>query len=145
MKIQIITTVVFLLISAFTFSQNWVNISSDNPVPIQKQLIESSEQRIIINFSLKGFFMTPVETPRGKEYRISVPDMVFISDKSMPELPMHGVSAIIPDLALMNVRILSSNHTDFTDIDVAPSKGHYTRSEDPDKIPFTYGYAYTQD
>jgi len=145
MKRQIILIVISTLLSVSSYSHNWKKISSDNPIPIQKELIESSDQRIVIKFNLEGFFMTPVETPRGKEYRISVPDMVFISDKSMPELPMHGVSAIIPDLDLMNVRILSSNYTDFTDIDVAPSKGHYTRSEDPDKIPFTYGYAYTQD
>ena len=145
MKKQFTFFVFLILLSVSVFSQNWTKISSDNPVPIQKQLIESSDQRIVIKFNLEGFFMTPVETPRGTEYQISVPDMVFINDKSMPELPMHGVSAIIPDLALMNVRILSSDYTDFTDMDIAPSKGHYTRSEDPEKIPFTYGYAYAQD
>ncbi len=137
--------IVFFLIAFVTFGQIWTGTGSDKPSPIRSSLIQTSEQSIIIKFYVDGFFKTPVETPRGKEYQISVPDMVFINEKSMPELPMHGVSAIIPDLALMNVRVLSSNFTDFTGIDVAPSKGHYTRSEDPSKIPFTYGYAYNQD
>jgi hypothetical protein len=136
---------VLLLLAMNLFGQTWTGITSDIPVPIKQTLIESTDQSIIIQFNVDGFFMNPVETPRGKEYQISIPDMVYINEKTAPELPTYGVSSIIPDLALMQVRILDASYTDFEGINVAPSKGHYTRSEDPSAIPFIYGPAYDQD
>ncbi|MBE0662499.1 MAG: hypothetical protein IH597_08525, partial [Bacteroidales bacterium] len=141
-----LTLISFLIVLALNLAgQTWTGIGSDNPVAIKSTLIESSDQSIIIQFNVDGFFMNPVETPRGKEYQISVPDMVFLNEKSAPELPMFGVSSIIPDRALMQVRVLSASYTDFENIPVAPSKGHYTRSEDPALIPYIYGDMYNQD
>jgi len=142
-EITLFTILITLAINLF--AQTWTGINSDYPVPIRKTLIQSNDQRIVIQFNVDGFHLNPVETPRGKAYTVSVPDMVYITEKSAPELPMRGVSSIIPDLALMNVRVLSAKYTDFENIPVAPSKGHFTRSEDPRLIPFIYGDVYNQD
>lgn len=128
-----------------SFSQSWTAIGSDHPVEIKQTLISSSDESVVIHFEVGGFNMTSVETPRGKQSMISVPGMVPMLETGAPDLPKYGVSAIIPDLALMDVRILKSAYTDFTDIDVAPSKGDFTRDIDPETVPYTWGEMYDMD
>jgi hypothetical protein len=142
-KITLLTVLIVMAMSLY--GQTWMGINSNEPVDLKRTLIESTDQSIIIQFNVDGFFLNPIETPKGKEYQVSIPGAVYMNEESAPELPMYGVSSIIPDLALMQMRLLSSSYTDFENIDVAPSKGHYTRSEDPSLIPFIYGPAYDQD
>jgi hypothetical protein len=142
-KLTLFTVLIVMAMSLY--GQTWMGINSDAPVDIKRTLIESSEQSIIIQFNVDGFFLNPIETPKGKEYQVSIPGAVYMNEESAPELPTYGVSSIIPDIAMMQLRLLSSTYTDFENIDVAPSKGHYTRSEDPSLIPFIYGPAYEQD
>ncbi|HHN48865.1 MAG TPA: hypothetical protein ENN08_08100, partial [Bacteroidales bacterium] len=143
-KQTVIFTFLFMFASVMS-AQTWMGAGSDVPVPIKSTLVQSTDQSIIIKFNVDGFFLNAVETPRGKEFIVTVPDMVQISEQSTPDLPWYGVSAIIPDLALMKFRVVSSSYTDFHGIDVAPSKGHFLRSEDPQRIPFIYGDVYNQD
>lgn len=138
---------IFILLALFALNitaQTWTAISSNTPAPFQKTLTESSDQRIVLQFNVPGFYTSPVETTRGTEYIVTVPEMFQITELSTPDLPWYGVSAIIPDLALMKFRVVSSSYTDFEGISIAPSKGHYLRSEDPNLIPFTYGTVYNQ-
>jgi hypothetical protein len=134
-----------LLLAMNTFSQNWTGIGSDHPVKIQQHLVSSSEESVVINFEIKGFMTNSVETPRGKAQVISVTKMVSMLEAGTPDVPKYAVSAIIPDLALMDVRVIKKAYTDFPNIDVAPSKGDFTRDIDPETVPYTYGGVYDTD
>ena len=61
MKKLSLLLVMFLLTSAMGFSQN----------KIQKSLVSSSENEIIIDVKIGDFFMEEVETPNGKQVVIS--------------------------------------------------------------------------
>ncbi len=131
-----------IFVSLFSFAGSWTPIKSDVPAPIHYSLVNASETNTIVRFNIDGFYTTYVETPKGKSAIISVPKMVSLSETGAPDLPKYAISAIIGDNDLMDARVLSSNYTDFTNIEIAPSKGDFSRQIDPASVPFTYGSAY---
>ena len=137
--------IAFLLVCLNIFGRQWVNIGSEYPIQINQKLIASSNESTVIQFTVPGFFTIPVVTPKGKENIISVPGMVSMLEKGAPDLPRYGVSVIIPDRALMDVQVLKSSFTDFHNIDIAPSKGDFARSIDPETVPYTWGEMYDAD
>ncbi len=145
MKKQLTFFLLLIVLSISAAAQSWTAITSNRPAGLQQELISSTNESIVIRFNVPGFFMRTVETPRGRESIISVPEMVPMLVAGTPDIPQYGVSAIIPDMALMQVRVISSKYTDFTNIDVAPSKGNFNRGIDPNTVPFIYGEVYNHD
>lgn len=133
-----------LLLSIVVFGQQWHPISSNNPTAIKQQLVSSSEDQIVINFDIAGFYTTTVTTPQGKAAIVSVPKMVSMLETGAPDLPIYAVSAVIGDHAQMDVQILDAQYTDYENIEIAPSKGNFSRQIDPATVPYTYGAMYTE-
>jgi hypothetical protein len=133
-----------ILLSIYSYGQEWNSIKSDFPSPISQKLISSNENQIVMQFNLSGFYTNTVETPRGKSVILNVPKMVSLSEVGSPDVPKFAVSAIIGDRADMDVRVISSEFTDFNDIDIAPSKGDFSRKIDPSTVPYTYGEIYNK-
>lgn len=144
MKKRILSLLVLAMISLLGFGQNWTAIHTNNPLPIQYQLLSSSEESIVIQFVVNGFNSSNVITPRGKEAIISMPKMVSMLESGAPDLPIYAVSSIIGNDAKMNVRVISSEYTDFQNIEVAPSKGNFSRQINPDDVPYVYSDVYNQ-
>lgn len=143
---------VFLLsaISIMTFAQmqntpEWISILSDQPETFQTQLVSSSEGSIKVNVQVPGFYTTTVTTPRGEAKIISMPKAISTAQTGEPNVPMTGIPAIIGDRARMSVRIVFARYRDFENIEVAPSKGDFSRQIDPATVPYTYGECYNQD
>ncbi len=134
----------FAALSFVTFGQRWTAMGSDTPARPQVELISSSEEQIVVSFSLEGFYTNRVETPNGIQNIISVPKMVAPLVTGVPDLPQFPVPAIIGDRAEMQVSVIDAQFTDFN-IEVAPSKGNISRQVNPDDVPYTYGAMYSQD
>jgi hypothetical protein len=126
-------------------AQNWIGINSDQPKAAETTLVSTSETGSVISVSINGFNLNPVITPHGNAFAISVGGATPILEKGMPDLPKLAVSVIIPDQAKMEVRVLSSQYIDYPFVEVAPSKGNFTRDIDPATVPYEYGRAYTRD
>ncbi len=124
---------------------NWVEINQSGQTSADVKLIHSNIQETQIQYSLDGYNKTPLETPRGIENVISVGEGTQIMEKGMPDLAKLVSTIIIPDMDKMEINVVSSEYQEFTDVEVAPSKGHFDRSTDPDDVPFTYGEAYETD
>jgi len=62
----------------------------------------------------------------------------------MPDLPKLTTSLIIPDLALMEIKVISSSFIDYPMVEIAPSKGNFTRDIDPDDVPYIYHEGYSR-
>ena len=123
----------------------WTRVLSDQPETFRTQLISSSENSIKVNVQVPGFFTTNVTTPRGEAKVITMPKAVSTAKAGEPEMPMTGIPAIIGDQARMNIRVLDAQYMDFEGIEVAPSKGDFSRQIDPATVPYTYGACYSQD
>ncbi|MDO5315767.1 MAG: C25 family cysteine peptidase [bacterium] len=139
-----ILTALLVMLTVVTFGQQWVAIKSDAPSTIQTTLVASSENQITVNMQVPGFYTFEVTTPRGEANIISVPRTVSTAAAGEPNLPMIAVPAIIGDQQHYSIRLINAQYTDFQ-MEVAPSKGDFPRTINPDDVPYTYGEAYSTD
>ena len=86
-----------------------------------------------------------MNTPRGEAKVITLPKAVSTAHAGEPDMPMTGIPVLIGDHARMNIRVLDAQYRDFEGIEVAPSKGDFPRTVNPDDVPYTYGACYNED
>ena len=141
---KVFFSLVFVALSAMAFGQQWTSLGKSNPAGPEVTLISSSEQQVVVDFSLGGFYLTRVSTPNGVQQVVSVPKMASMLEAGAPDLPHFPVPAIIGDRAEMEVSVIKSDFTDYQNVEVAPSKGNFSRQIDPETVPYTYGAMYSQ-
>ena len=62
-----------LILIAFLFNvtavcaQEWISVEGNAPEKIQERLVSSSEEEIIVDVKVGGFFMEKVMTPKGEQ------------------------------------------------------------------------------
>ena len=140
--LSIVSTMAF---AQFQVRPQWTSITSNSPETFQTQLISSTENSIKVNVQVPGFYTTTVNTPRGEANVITVPKSVSTAQAGEPDVPMTGIPLMIGDKARMNVRVIDAQYMDFEGIEVAPSKGDFSRQIDPETVPYTYGECYSKD
>ena len=141
---KLMLSLLFVALSAMTFAQQWTSISKSNPSSPEVTLVSSSEKEVVVAFTLGGFELTEVSTPEGIQNVVSVPKMASMLQAGAPDLPHFPVPAIIGDRAEMQVSIVKSSYTDYANVEIAPSKGNFSRQIDPETVPYTYGEMYSQ-
>ena len=109
------------------------------------KLISNSEDQIVVNFQLNGYTTSKVQTPQGEQFIVNAPKMASMLEAGAPDLPMFPIPAIIGDQAEMTVNVIDAQYTDYTNVEVAPSKGNFSRKINYEDVPFTYGEMYQQD
>ena len=139
-----ILTALLVMLTVVTFGQQWVSIKSNTPSTIQTTLVASSENQITVNMQVPGFYTFEVTTPRGEANIISVPKTVSTAATGEPNLPMIAIPAIVGDRQHYSIRVVDAQYADFP-MEVAPSKGDFPRTINPDDVPYTYGEAYSTD
>lgn len=145
MKKISIAFILLIGISLTSLAGDWKPIRSQQAVSAATELISSDISTSVIHFKLDGFFLNEVKTPRGKAFTISLGKASPMLDKNAPDLPKMTASVIIPDIAMMDVEVISSSYVEFSDMEIAPSKGNLTRDIDPASVPFEYGRPYNED
>ena len=141
---KILFSLLFVALSAMAFAQQWTGISVNVPTAPEVKLVSSSEQQVVVDFKLAGFNLTNVNTPSGTQQIVSVPKMASMLIAGAPDLPQFPVPAIIGDMSEMEVYVTKSAFTDYENVEIAPSKGNFSRQIDPESIPYTYGEMYSQ-
>jgi hypothetical protein len=148
MKKSIILSIL-LAVGLSLFAQQaapqWHNILGGQPETYRTQLISSSESSIQVNVQVPGFYTAPVTTPRGEAQVITMPKAVSTAHAGEPDMPMTGIPVLIGDKARMNVRVVDAQYRDFEGIEVAPSKGDFPRTINPEDVPYTYGACCSED
>lgn len=127
-----------------TYGGQWTPIRTQQPSDARVELISSTTSTSVIHFSVDGFYLNEVKTPTGQAYTVSVGEGTQMLQSGAPDLPKLSASVIIPDMALMDVEVISSSYTEFHDLAIAPSKGNLLRTVDPSTIPFEYGRPYSE-
>ena len=145
MKKLFLFVAMFLLASTSGYAQEWVGVNKSTPARIQETLVSSSEEEIVVDVKVAGFYQEAVKTPNGSQLIISGEDMASMLIKGAPDLPMYPISMIIGDRAEMEVSVVKSNYIDFENVEVAPSKGNFSRQINPADVEYVYGEMYEQD
>ena len=126
------------------FSQDWISCIQQTPSAPKVKLISDTEQKTELCFTLGGFFKEEVNTPKGLQYIITVPKMASMLEEGSPDLPLFAIPVLIDDVAAMEVQVKEAKYQDFEGIEIAPSKGNFSREIDPESVPYRYGEAYSQ-
>ena len=134
-----------LSLSAQHAAPQWHNILGGQPETYCTQLISSSENSIQVNVQVPGFYTASVTTPRGEAQVITMPKAVSTAHAGEPDMPMTGIPVLIGDKARMSIRVVDAQYMDFEGIEVAPSKGDFPRTINPEDVPYTYGACYSED
>lgn len=139
-KLSVFICIIFLTISGF--AQDWTPISSLNPTAPIVELLSSTEQETTVDFSLAGYFSETVNTPQGPQQIINAPKMASMLEEGAPDLPHFAIPVAIGDCAKMTVKVQKADFQEFDNIEIAPSKGNFSREIDPENVPYRYGEAY---
>lgn len=75
----------------------------------------------------------------AKTYRITT------KEAGAPELPTFSESVILPNTGNYDLHITYSDYTEYTNVEVLPSKGSLKRNIDPASVPYSFGASYTTD
>ena len=142
---KIFLFVMLLCVSMLGYSQKWNGLKSNSPTTIQKSLVSSSSDEIVVDIKVDGYYSAKVNTPKGEQLVISGDDMASMLVEGMPNLPVYPISMIIDDNAEMEVTVIKSEYTDIEGVEVAPSKGNLKRKVNPDDVEYVYGDVYQQD
>ncbi len=144
-KIVLFTCFLFISSYSFVLAQNWNGFTSQQPKEANIDLIESDVYKTQINFNLEGYLSESVETPDGVQTIIRTLNGTQITEKGMPDLGKLHTSVVIPDAENMNIKVIAKEFIDIEGIDIAPSKGHFTRDINPEDVPYEYAEVYRKD
>ncbi len=109
------------------------------------RVVASDIESTTIDFSIDDFQLVPVSTDKGSMYAVHLENGASLLEKGAPDIHKITRSIIIPDDANMKVEIISSEYTDYENIEVAPSKGNFSRLVNPANVARDFGPVYSQD
>ena len=123
MKTKLLAAIL-TLVSLVSFGQSY------------KTTLTSSDESVVnITVDVPSFNTSEVNTPRGEAYIVSIPKAVNNAAQGEPNLPLIAIPVAIGDNALMQIHIVSSEYTDYEGMEIAPSKGDFPRTINPDDVP----------
>ncbi len=108
------------------------------------ELISSTINETVIKLYNSDFIQKPVTTSKGSAVVIQAKQATSLLRQGAPDLPKYTASVIVPDQAEMQVEVINSQYIDYTGIDVAPSKGNFTRDINPNSVPYIYSEVYNK-
>ncbi|MCS7075506.1 MAG: C25 family cysteine peptidase [Bacteroidia bacterium] len=128
----VVLVIVFFVIS--------LNVEAQNRI----ELVSSTINETVLTLYNSDFTQKPVITYKGNAVIIQADQATPILKQGAPDLPKYTTSIIIPDQAEMQAEVIHSQYTDYLNIDVAPSKGNFTRDISPNSVPYFYGEVYNK-
>ena len=109
------------------------------------ELLSRNGNTSTVKFSINNFDKHSVQTPLGEAFVISTEQGARILEKGAPDLQLMATSLIIPENMNMGVTVIDSKYTDYENIEIAPSKGNFTRDIDPSTVEYTWNNSYQKD
>ncbi len=142
-----VTLISLLLIVCFWASaqSSWVKVDQSAGLEPEFEVLESSNEGMVIKLNVNAYSFEEVETPRGRAVIISSPECPNTYVKGSPDLPFVTTAINIPDQGGFKAEIISSTFETIENVDIAPSKGSLLRTVDPASVPYVYGKAYQMD
>ena len=111
----------------------------------QYKLITATESNLTIDIQVPSFQTHTVTTPQGEAFVVKAPKAMNYTEAGEPDLPMFVIPTIVGDQVLMQVNVITAEYVDYENMNIAPSKGDFPRTINPEDVPYTYGEAYQRD
>jgi len=129
-------------LAAGAASAAWISTGGVDGERAVVRMLDSAEERMLIEVTVPGFDATPVVIDGRTYYQIQLPGEGNLLEAGMPELPHVARSVIIPDAAGMRARVVEADVVELSGMPVVPSKGNLLRTVDPADVPYTFGAHY---
>lgn len=139
---KLFTILVLCFINISLNAGKWIDIGSSTPEPAKIRLISTSGETTVFKLNVDGFEMLKVNTGLSNAFVISLEETTPLLVNNAPDIPKLTTSLIIGNNSDMQVEVLSSSYKEFSNIDIAPSKGNLLRTVDPNTVPYIYGKVY---
>jgi len=144
-KITLFILAMLFIILNISAQNRHIVVGKNYENPNEITLVAERGVSTTIKFDLNELNLTEVETNYGLANKISSAKATIMLDAGSPELFYLPTAVIIPDLGSAELEITTGEYTEYTDIEIVPSKGNILRSVDPATIPYTKGEVYSQD
>lgn len=125
--------VLFLLITSFLTASAGKN---------DRITVRNTSEGQVLTFTLGRYSFKNVETPWGQNKIIVAENATPLLEKGAPDLPKFHGSIVIDNHTDPILEIISTSFTDYSDVDIAPSKGNFTRDIKPSDVPYEKGRQY---
>lgn len=135
----------YITLSISLFAQGWADFRDDASSAPIAVLVSQSDDEIVVRFALGDFVLREVTTPRGAAYVISAPKMASILEEGAPDLPLFSIPVMLGDSDEMEIEVKAVEYDEYSDIEIAPSKGNLSREINAEEVPYRYGEAYGKD
>ena len=134
-----------LLLALGAEAGHWTSLNSSGE-PFTVQVLETDGERTLLKYTVNGYFKDEVAID-GRNYTLfkKLPKESMIEKKGFPRLPRINRAIIIPDEGVMDFEVISAEFIEIENIEVAPSKGHFSRNIDPATVPYTFSSVYDED
>lgn len=146
-RLKLALIILFSVFASFGQGQ-WYSLTESgsglNGEKVEPQLVQASRSGTVVSLELEGFYMHEVITGSGSSFIPELPGSSRLLAGEAPDLIKFTASLVIPDESAMTANIISSEFTEFENIEIAPSKGNLYRNQNPDEIPYVFGEVYNQ-
>jgi len=124
------------------FISGEITPSNDEPVVIN---VNQNNEIIKINYEINNFKEIPIIINDNEYSKILIGDESNLLLEGKPDIPNICRSILIPDTAKMVIDVLNSTYIEYQNILIAPSKGDFSRSLNPDEVPYKFDEIYNED
>ena len=135
---QLIIIISVLLFLSESEAKNWIEVNSAEVKEPSFSYESNGLSSTKISFELSGYFLKP--TKDG--FKITAPGGVSNLIEGAPDLPIFTTSIQIPELAKMELEVVSSVYIDLKSESIVPSKGNIPRDIYISSVPFSKGSIY---
>jgi len=118
--------ILVVLLSASFASSEWVQLGAfDSPVPIEMNLLESSDDRLLFEVIVHGFetedVVEDVDSTPTTFQRISIPEAGELVESGDPALPFESYLFAAPDGVSFSIDVIADEYVDLEDYYVLPA------------------------
>jgi len=138
--------VMLLALTMSMFAQDrLLTMGENNNVMNDAVLLSQNDNQTTIRFDVNAVSLKEVETDLGFAFIASSDKAPLMLQAESPELFYLTSSFIIPDRGSSELKISYGAFQDFENIEIAPSKGSFSRNIDPATVPYKKGDVYQKD
>lgn len=141
----LILSLMFISFHSFSLDKGWNSLQSKGASQNDLSLVSSTIEHTVLKMSSTGFYLDEVETTKGKQAIVTLENGVPVLVLGAPDVPKITAPIIIPDKFQMESAVVSSKYKEYTNVEMAPSKGSFSRKIDPASVAYAYGAAYSTD
>ena len=140
---RLLLSIIGLFLIQTISAQQWHSINSKSTESYSVNLIKSTDETVSLELLINGFNTKPTPTPNAQNsVIITNNEMAPLAETGQPNIPSLSIPIIINDKGKMDIRISNVEYLEYNNIEIAPSKGDFPRSINPDDVPYTYADVY---